>query len=76
VQWATPSRILVFVPSMILEAVRGQIPFSACKLPVRTTKLELVGYPGNIQRPKPKQFVARAQRGAAQALTRTKGHLG
>src|ERR1700752_689257 len=43
-QWATPSRILVFVPSMILEAwcaVR-LMPFSACKLPFGTTKLELV----------------------------------
>src|SRR5260370_20031677 len=43
-QWATPSRILVFVPSMILEAwcaVRS-MPFSACKLPFGTTKLELV----------------------------------
>src|SRR5580693_5573567 len=43
-QWATPSRILVFVPSMILEAwcaVR-LMPFSTCKLPFGTTKLELV----------------------------------
>jgi hypothetical protein len=43
-QWATPSRILVFVPSMLLEAwcaVR-LMPFSACKLLFGTTKLELV----------------------------------
>jgi len=43
-QWATPSRILVFVPSMILEAwcaVR-LMPFSACKLQFGTTTLELV----------------------------------
>ena len=43
-QRATPSRILVFVPSMVLEArcaVR-LMPFSACKLPFGTTKLELV----------------------------------
>jgi hypothetical protein len=43
-QRATPSRILVFVPSMLLEAQRAVrlIPFSACKLPFGTTKLELV----------------------------------
>ena len=43
-QWATPNRILLFVPSMILEtryAVR-LMPFSVCKLPFGTTKLELV----------------------------------
>ena len=42
-QWATPNRILLFVPSMILEtryAVR-LMPFSVCKLPLGTTKLEL-----------------------------------
>jgi hypothetical protein len=41
---ATPSRILVFVPSMLLEARRSVrlIPFSACKLLVGTTKLGLV----------------------------------
>jgi hypothetical protein len=40
----TPSRILVFVPSMLLEAARAVrlIPFSACKLPVGTTKLDVV----------------------------------
>ena len=43
-QRATPSRILVFVPSMVLEARRAVrlMPFSACKLPFGTTKLELV----------------------------------
>jgi hypothetical protein len=43
-QRATPSRTLVFVPSMVLEARRAVrlIPFSACKLPFGTTKLELV----------------------------------
>ena len=43
-QRATPNRILVFVPSMLLEARRAVrlIPFSACKLPFGTTKLELV----------------------------------
>ena len=43
-QLATPNRILVFVPSMLLEARRAVrlIPFSACKLPFGTTKLELV----------------------------------
>jgi hypothetical protein len=43
-QRATPSRILLFVPSMILEtryAVR-LMPFSVRKLPLGTTKLELV----------------------------------
>ena len=43
-QRATPSRILVFVPSMLLVARRAVrfMPFSACKLPFGTTKLELV----------------------------------
>ena len=43
-QWAAPSRILLFVPSMVLEARRTVrlMPFSACKLPFGTTKLELV----------------------------------
>ena len=43
-QRATPRRILVFVPSMVLEAWRAirLMPFSACKLPFGTTKLELV----------------------------------
>src|SRR6266481_1995731 len=43
-QRATPSRTLVFVPSMVLEARPAVrlIPFSACKLPFGTTKLELV----------------------------------
>jgi hypothetical protein len=43
-QRATSSRTLVFVPSMVLEARRAVrlIPFSACKLPFGTTKLELV----------------------------------
>ena len=43
-QRATPSRTLVFVPSMVLEARRAVrlMPFSACKLPFGTTKLELV----------------------------------
>ena len=43
-QRATPNRILVFVPSMLLEARRAVrlMPLSACKLPFGTTKLELV----------------------------------
>ena len=43
-QRATPNRILVFVPSMLLEAPRAVrlMQFSARKLPSGTTKLELV----------------------------------